>query len=68
MQTLCACRCVVYWAFMYCMNLLLLMLYMVNFHNQVFILLQVDELARVVINVCAIVPGGIVCFFCSHHY
>ena len=30
--------------------------------------MQVDELARVVTNLCAIVPGGIVCFFPSYDY
>ena len=27
-----------------------------------------DELARVITNLCAIVPGGIVCFFPSYDY
>ena len=31
-------------------------------------LLQVEELARVITNLCAIVPGGIVCFFPSYDY
>ena len=30
--------------------------------------MQVDELGRVVTNLCAIVPGGIVCFFPSYDY
>ena len=47
----------------------MLILCTVIFHNQAaFILLQVDELARVITNLCTIVPGGIVCFFPSYDY
>ena len=36
--------------------------------SYVYIKLQMDELGRVVYNVCNIVPGGVVVFFPSYEY
>lgn len=30
--------------------------------------LQLDELGRVLVNVCTVVPGGVVCFLPSYDY
>ena len=30
--------------------------------------LQIDELGRALVNLCTVVPGGVVCFFPSYDY
>lgn len=32
------------------------------------LVLQLDELGRVLVNVCTVVPGGVVCFLPSYEY
>ena len=32
------------------------------------IFLQIDELGRMIANLCLVVPGGVVCFFSSYDY
>ena len=49
--------------------------FFVDFHTFIFIFyllfsffLQKDELGRLLINIFAVVPGGVVCFFSSNDY
>ncbi len=32
------------------------------------VFLQMDELGRTLVNLCTVVPGGVVCFFPSYDY
>ena len=46
--------------YIYCPPLLLL--------TPIFFFLQIDELGRALLNLCTVVPGGVVCFFPSYDY
>lgn len=34
----------------------------------ILLFLQIDELGRALVNLCTVVPGGVVCFFPSYDY